>query len=45
MSQYGLPDHVFVCLNDEYVVILDLKRDRYFALQASRTSPGITGQH
>ena len=38
MSQYGLPDHVFVCLNDEYVVILDLKRDRYFALQASRTA-------
>lgn len=38
MARYGLAEHVFVCRDEEYVVVLDLKRDRYFALEAGRTA-------
>jgi Transglutaminase-like superfamily len=38
MARYGLAKHVFVCRDEEYIVILDLKRDRYFALEAARTT-------
>jgi hypothetical protein len=38
MARYGLAKHVFVCRDEEYIVILDLKRDRYFALEAARTA-------
>jgi hypothetical protein len=46
MARYGLAKHVFVCRDEEYIVILDLKRDRYFALEAARTaalSPLLSG--
>lgn len=33
MSQYILPHHVFVCYEGEHVVFLDVRQDRYFALQ------------
>ncbi len=39
MGRYSLADHVFVCVNDEHVVLLDLKQDRYWALEADRTAP------
>jgi hypothetical protein len=38
MARYGLAKHVFVCRDEEYIVILDLRRDRYFALEAARTA-------
>jgi hypothetical protein len=38
MARYGLAYHVFVCTNEEYVVVLDLKQDRYFTLDAARTA-------
>ncbi len=38
MARYGLARHVFVCRDEEYIVVLDLKRDRYFALEAARTA-------
>jgi len=38
MARYGLANHVFVCANEEYVVVLDLKQDRYFTLDAARTA-------
>src|SRR5689334_352911 len=39
MGQYSLAEHVFVCVNDEHVVLLDLKQDRYWALEAAKTAP------
>jgi hypothetical protein len=39
MGRYWLADHVFVCVNDDHVVLLDLKQDRYWALEASSTAP------
>lgn len=39
MRRYSLADHVHVCVNDEHVVLLDLKRDRYWALEAAATAP------
>jgi hypothetical protein len=39
MGRYGLARHVFVCRDEEYVVVLDLKQDRYFALEAAKTRP------
>ena len=39
MGHYSLADHVFVCVNDEHVVLLDLKQDRYWALEADKTAP------
>jgi hypothetical protein len=38
MARYGLASHVFVCADEEYVVVLDLKQDRYFTLDAVRTA-------
>jgi Transglutaminase-like superfamily len=38
MARYALAEHVFVCLNGEHLVLLDLKEDRYWALQASQTA-------
>jgi hypothetical protein len=38
MPQYLLAHHVFVCVQDEHVVFLDVRNDRYFALESSRTA-------
>lgn len=38
MTRYALANHVFVCLQDEHVVFLDVRNDRYFSLEAARTS-------
>jgi hypothetical protein len=37
-ARYGLANHVFVCADEEYVVVLDVKQDRYFTLDAARTA-------
>jgi hypothetical protein len=37
-ARYALRDHVFITIDEEHVVVLDLRRDRYFALPASRTA-------
>jgi hypothetical protein len=37
MLPYGLSPDVHVCLSGDYFVFLDLNRDRYFALEASKT--------
>ena len=39
MGRYWLADHVFVCIDDAFLVVLDLKQDRYWALEASGTAP------
>jgi hypothetical protein len=36
--RYALAEHVFVCLNGEHLVLLDVKEDRYWALEASKTA-------
>ena len=36
--QYALAAHAFACLSGRYVIILDLKADRYFALEAARAA-------
>lgn len=38
MARYGLATHVFVCRDEGYIVVLDLKQDRYFALEAAKTA-------
>jgi hypothetical protein len=38
MAGYGLARHIFVCRDGEHIVVLDLRQDRYFALEAARTS-------
>jgi hypothetical protein len=38
MCRYALAEHVFVCLNGEHLVLLDLKADRYWALEAAKTA-------
>jgi hypothetical protein len=38
MARYALASHVFLCLNGEHLVLLDLKEDRYWALEASQTA-------
>jgi hypothetical protein len=43
MARYALADHVFVCLNGEHLVLLDLKEDRYWALEAAQTA-GLDAQ-
>ena len=46
MARYSLAKHVFVCRNEDFVVVLDLREDRYFALDAGRTAalaPFLTG--
>jgi len=37
MARYALAEHVFVCVNGEHLVLLDVKEDRYWALEASAT--------
>ena len=37
MPHYALGNHVFVCLQGEHVVFLDVRKDRYFALEAAHT--------
>lgn len=32
MSQFLLPKHVFICLSGDHAVLLDLKKDRYLAV-------------
>jgi hypothetical protein len=39
MTRYALAHHVFVCFEDEHVVFLDVRRDRYFTLRAEQTRP------
>lgn len=39
MGRYSLAEHVYLCVNDGHVVLLDLKQDRYFALEAAATAP------
>jgi Transglutaminase-like superfamily len=38
MARYALAGHVFVCVNGEHLVLLDLKEDRYWALDAAQTA-------
>lgn len=38
MARYALADHVFVCVNGEHLVLLDVREDRYWALEAAQTS-------
>src|SRR5690349_13566111 len=38
MARYGLARHIFVCRDEDYIVVLDLKQDRYFALEAAKTA-------
>jgi hypothetical protein len=38
MPQYMLARHVFVCVQGEHVVFLDVRNDRYFALESARTA-------
>src|SRR6266436_2624685 len=38
MARYALAGHVFVCVSDEHLVLLDLKEDRYWALDAAQTA-------
>jgi hypothetical protein len=38
MPQYVLARHVFVCVQGEHVVFLDVRKDRYFALESARTA-------
>lgn len=38
MPQYVLACHVFVCMQGEHVVFLDVRKDRYFALESARTA-------
>src|SRR5690349_10644914 len=38
MPLYSLAHHVFVCMQGEHVVFLDVRKDRYFALESARTA-------
>jgi Transglutaminase-like superfamily len=38
MARYALAEHVFLCVSGEHVVLLDLKEDRYWALEAAQTA-------
>lgn len=38
MRQLRIPGHVHVCRDGDYVVMLDVHRDRYWALEAARTA-------
>ncbi len=38
MARYALAEHVFICVSGDHLVILDLKEDRYWALEAARTA-------
>lgn len=45
MRQFAVARHVFLCVDGEYVVLLDLRQDRYWALEAASTRrlAGIIG--
>jgi hypothetical protein len=38
MARYALACHVFICVNGEHLVLLDVKEDRYWALEAAQTA-------
>lgn len=38
IPQFALADHVFVCVQGGHVVFLDVRKDRYFALDAAKTA-------
>jgi hypothetical protein len=38
MARFELARHIFVCRDEDYVVVLDLRQDRYFALEAAKTA-------
>jgi hypothetical protein len=38
MARYALACHVFICVNAEHLVLLDVKEDRYWALEAAQTA-------
>jgi hypothetical protein len=38
VARYSLAKHVFVCRNEDFIVVLDLHEDRYFSLDAGRTA-------
>jgi hypothetical protein len=38
MARYGLAGHVFLCRDEEYIVVLDIRQDRYFTLEAIKTA-------
>jgi len=39
MARYSLARHVFVCRDEDAIVVLDLRADRYFQLDAPSTTP------
>jgi hypothetical protein len=43
MARYALAQHVFICVNGDHLVILDLKEDRYWALPRAQTN-GISAR-
>jgi hypothetical protein len=46
VARYSLVRHVFVCRDEDYIVVLDVHEDRYFTLDAGRTAalaPFLTG--
>jgi len=46
VARYCLANHVFVCRDEDYIVVLDVHEDRYFSLDAGRTAalaPFLTG--
>jgi hypothetical protein len=46
VARYSLAKHVFVCRNEGYIVVLDVRADRYVTLDAKRTAvlaPFLTG--
>jgi len=38
VARFALATHVYVCVNAEHVVLLDLREDRYWALEAAKTA-------
>lgn len=38
MARYALAEHVFVCVAGEHLVLLDVKADRYWSVEAARTA-------
>lgn len=38
MARYGLANHVFVCRDEEYIVVLDVRQDNYFTFEAAKTA-------
>lgn len=38
VARYSLAKHVFVCRNEDFIIVLDVHEDRYFSLDAGRTA-------